>query len=320
MNKYISRILKIFVFLLLIAIIDQVAGIILRKLYFTQKAGQKNALTYAFRDCKADILIFGNSRAQHHYDSRLISDSLKMSCYNAGQDGGHSVLMQYAQIKVLTNRYSPEIIILEFDPVNIVNTAGSYDRLSVLLPYYSEYSELRTIILLRGPYERVKLLSAIYPFNSNVINIIRFNTNTHVARKQDIDGYVPIKDKIMNIGMLERKPETDREDEILSQSVADTNMVEALKNIIVLCKEKNVSLFIVSSPIFHIPNEKPGSPSPAAKTALEIFRQNNVNFLDFSSDSTFTGHLEWFSDRGHLNDEGAKIFTDRLIEKLKNYK
>jgi hypothetical protein len=312
MNLYISRIIKIVIFILLITITDQVVGLILRKLYFNQKTGANHALTYTFRDCKADILIFGASQAQHNFDSRIISDSLKMSCYNAGQDGGHSIILQYAQIKVITKRYSPKIIILDFHPDRVVHFAGDYDRLSILLPYYKDFPEIRSLILLRSPYERVKLMSAIYPFNSNVINIIRFNTNTHAARKQDFEGYVPLKE-VMNIHTLKQKHEVAAQ----SVSVVDSNMVNALKNIIHICKEKNIFLFIISSPIFHTVNEKQSLPSSVSKMSLDIIHSNKVNYVDFSFDSTFAGHFEWFKDRVHLNDDGAKVFTNKLADMLK---
>jgi len=310
LNQNISRVIKIVLFIFIIAITDQVIGLIFRKLYFNQKQGQYYALNYVFSECNDDVLIFGNSRAQHHYVSPIISTALKMSCYNAGQDGGHSILLSYAQIKVITERYSPKIIILEFNPNGIVHYPGDYDRLSILLPYYKGYPGIRSLILLRSPYERIKLMSAIYPFNSDVLNIITFNTNYHAKRHQDFEGYIPLEE-IMNIDMLKKEPKIEK------QSVVDTNMVNALKNIICLCKEKNISLFIINSPIFHTVNEIQSSTSSAAKLSLEIIYRNKVNYVDFSFDSTFTGHLEWFRDRLHLNDEGAKIFTNMLIDKLK---
>jgi hypothetical protein len=309
MNRYTSRVIKILAFIFLIASIDQVVGLILRKLYFHQRTGENYAMTYVYKNCTADILIFGSSRAQHHYDTRILSDRLKMSCYNAGIDGGHSILLPYAQIKVITKRYSPKIIILEFDPDNIVRYAGDYDRLSVLLPYYKEYPELRPLILLRGPYEREKLLSAIYPFNSNIINIIRYNTNTHAARRKDFEGYIQLESS-MNIGMLKKEPGIE------TQSVLDTNMINALKNIISLCKEKNITLLIINSPIYHTVSGGKTFTTLAAKLSLEIIHHEKVNYHDFSFDSTFAGHMEWFKDFGHLNDNGAKIFTNLVIDSV----
>lgn len=313
MNRTISRVLKIVVFILIIATTDKVLGLIFRKLYFNQTTGQNHSLNYALSDCKADFLIFGNSRAQHHYDTRIISAHLKMSCYNAGQDGGHSLLLSYAQIKIMLERYSPKIIILEFSPTGIVNYPGLYDRLSILLPYYQEYPEIQPLILLKGPYESIKLMSASYPFNSNVINIIRFNTNYHAERNQDYEGYVPLKG-VLNMGMLKSNSY------IGTQSVVDTNLVNALENIIHLCKEKGISLFLVDSPWFLKVHEKQRPLSFAEKMSLEIIHRNQVNYLDFSADSTFAGHMELFDDGAHLNDKGAKVFSNMLIDRLNQIK
>jgi hypothetical protein len=238
-----------------------------------------------------------------------------MSCYNAGQEGGGSIILPYAQIKILTERYSPKIIILEFSIAEIVHFKGDYDRLTFLLPYYKEYPEIRSLILLRSPYERIKLISSIYPFNSNIIHIIGFNINTHAAHKKDFEGYVPLKE-VLNIDMLKPESEIARQLEIRTQTVVDTNIVNALENIIRLCKRKNISLFIITSPIFHTVDEKQSPLSPAAKLSLEIIHHNQVNYLDFSFDPIFAGHFEWFADKNHLNDEGAKVFSNMLTDSI----
>ena len=97
-----------------------------------------------------------------------------------------------------------------------------------------------------------------------------------------------------------------------TEGVVDPNMVSALRNIIQLCKEKNIFLYIVSSPLFHEINEKQGPPSSAASLAMEIISTNKVHFLDFSYDTTFLGHMELFYDLKHLNEKGATIFSKKL--------
>lgn len=309
MNK--SQISKALIFLFIVVILDQTTGLILRSLYFQQKTGQNRQLNYVFSQCKADVLIFGNSRAQHHYISPLISETLKLSCYNAGQDGGHSILLPLAQIKVLTDRYSPKIIIVELSPDDIMKFNGAYERLSILLPYYKKYPDVCPLIFLRSPFERIKLISAIYPFNSDVINIIRFNTNTNAARKKDVDGYVPLKG-VMSIDMLRPEPQTGEE----KIPVVDANMVNALVTIVRICKGKSINLFVINSPIYHAFNKKQISASFAAEQFLEIIKYYKINYLDFSSDPNFTGHFEWFKDEEHLNEKGAKIFSTLVIDKL----
>ena len=304
-NRIISGALKIFFFIALIVIFDQTIGSVLRILYFNQKEGQDHSLIHSLSDSKEDVLIIGASQAQNNYDPRLISSALNMSCYNAGLDGGHSIIMQYAQIKIITARYTPKVIILEFNPENIVHYIGDYDRLSILLPYYKDYPEIRPFIHLKGPYEEVKLLSAIYPFNSNIISMIVYNTNSYAGRRRDIKGYV-CKKEVLNKSIIGTQIEKKTE------GVVDPNMVSALRNIIQLCKEKNIFLYIVSSPLFHEINEKQGPPSSAASLSLEIIRTNKVHFLDFSYDTTFLGHMELFYDLKHLNEKGATIFSKKL--------
>jgi hypothetical protein len=315
MNKNISRALKIVLFILIITITDKALGLILRKLYFSQTAGQDYSLSYVLSQCNSDIIIFGNSRAQHHYDSRIISAALKMSCYNAGQDGGHSIILPYAEIKSITKRYSPKIIILEFSPTGIVHFEGDYDRLSILLPYYQKYSEMRPLILLRGPYERIKLLSSIYPFNSDIINIIGFNTKTRAAQKKDFDGYIPLTE-VLNTNMINAKPEILNQLIIRTKSVVDSNMVNSLENIISICRGKNISLFIMNSPIFHEVNESVSPAFPVEKISLDIIHLNQVNYFDFSSNQTFVGHPEWFADKAHLNEQGARVFSNMVADIL----
>lgn len=309
-----SQILCIFYFLLAVFLADQLVGSVSRKLYFTQKTGQSACLNYSLQKCKTDILIFGNSRAQHHYDTRVLSDCLKMSCYNAGIDGGHSILLPYSQIKVMTKRHLPKIIILEFRPSSVEYKEGAYDRLSILLPYYSKFPELRPIIQLRSPSEKIKLLSAIYPFNSDIINLLWFNTNS--ARKKDIAGYIPFVGQVMKINKLAKQSQITAQPQIATYSSVDTNMIIALQNIIRICKEKNISLFIFNSPSFHEFNEK-SLPSPEARLALEIINRNKVNYVDFSFDSRFIGQFQWFKDMSHLNEKGASIYSQIIGELIK---
>lgn len=313
MNRFISGGIKILIFLLLLVATDQVLGLIIRKFYFRQHTGRMHAFTYALRDCKADILVFGASNAQHSYDPRIFRDSLNMSCYNAGQDGGHSIILQYAQIKAITERYTPKMIILDFHPKNIVHYPGDYNRLYILSPYYRDYPVLHPFVLLRGPYEKLKLISAIYPFNSQIIDIIRYNTNTHSARVKDFEGYIPLK-KVMSIDMYN----TDFERE--TQSVVDENMVNALRNVIKICKEKNISLFIVSSPLYRKVNERQIFTSSFAEISLGIINSEGANYLDFAFDPVFSDKMELFTDQNHLNENGATLFTQNLTGKLKNYK
>ena len=313
-----NRLTKLLVFIFVLVVVDHAAGYMLRKLFFNQKASQESSLTYSFFHCKADLLIFGNSRAQRHYDTRVIADSLKISCFNAGISG-YGMLLPCVQIEVILKRYSPKIIVFEIDPADFEYSAGEYDRLSVLLPYYHALSQLRPLILRRSPFEGFKLLSGIYPFNSNVINIIRYNFNfanpfAHRARRKDFDGYVPIVNKEMQ-GTIPNTSSEKAHAAIIDTAVIDTNLLKALERIIRLCQKKNIHLILVNSPVFHNRGDHSVPLSKAAKQVLALIHLEKAEFLDFTLEPLFVGQMELFADRDHLNEKGAAIFTRLFIQK-----
>ena len=315
MQRIVNKLLisKILIYILLFIIMDQTLGYFLHKSYFTQKTGQNSSLNYIFNECNESVLIFGSSRAQHHYNPGIISKSLNMSCFNGGVDGGQSVLLAYAQIKISLMRYSPKLVILELNPTSMIFDRDDYDKLSTLLPYYSDYPDLRPLILLRGPFERIKLLSAIYPYNSNVINIIRYNTNSHAARKLDIQGFVPIENRL-----LTKLPEINNPGEAYYKTPIDTNKVNALKSIINICQQKNVRLVIVNSPIYHQDAEFIKNTLPVTSQIQDIFKSEKITYFDFSNDSLFNQNMSWFGDQQHLNGIGANIFSQKIVKYLKS--
>jgi hypothetical protein len=312
---FIRNLAKLLFFFALLIISDQIIGKLLRNLYFNQKSGQQQVLTFVLSEVKSNILILGNSRAQHHYDSQILSDSLHMTCYNAGLDGGHSILLPYGQIKVLLQRYSPKLIILEIDPSAFEYDKGDYERLSIFLPYAKEYPELQKLVCLRSPFERFKLISAIYPFNSSIISILRFNTN--LSPKITYNGYVPIFNKQLDAStyksFISKYAQIEK-----THRTFDTVKINALKQIKLLCENKGIRLALVCSPFFQSKNDNPIYSNESIKDALSEVCDEDFEIYDFKSDPRFNNHFDLFADYSHLNDSGAKLFTSYLAAILKS--
>ena len=81
---------------------------------------------------------------------------------------------------------------------------------------------------------------------------------------------------------------------------------------------KNISLFVVSSPIFHTINEKQSPPSSAAELSLEIIHHEKINYHDFSYDPVFARRIDLFMDKVHLNAKGATLFYEMIAGWIKN--
>lgn len=185
------RIIANISFLLLVLIIlDYTIGRTLRFFYFKETSGLHYRTTFSMDSTRADILIFGASRANHHYVPEVFEDSLKMSFYNTGRDG-NGIFYQVAVLKSVLLRYTPRIIIFDYAG-SFMKEEKDYNRLSSILPYYKSHGEIREIVELKSPFEKIKLLSEVYPFNSQLLTIAIGNLEINKKRKPDNKGYVPL--------------------------------------------------------------------------------------------------------------------------------
>ncbi|MBC7654344.1 MAG: hypothetical protein H7098_07715 [Oligoflexus sp.] len=297
-------IIKLLVFILLVFILDFSIGNTLRYFYFRQESSLQYQTTYAIEKSKEDILIFGSSRACNNYMPSIFEEALGQSSYNVGRYGS-PILYHLAVLKSVLKRYRPKIIILDLNLREFEKTEDSYDMLSSLLPYYKNHPEMRSIILMKGKYERLKLLSNIYPFNSEMLTIAVGNTEMNKRRHDDLKGFIALRDKW-------KFPVKDYS---FSQNYElDSNKLQAYKTFISNCKNAKIKLFVVCSPYLSKNRFKDSS----IEIGKQIAKKENVTFLDYSNyipliDSTL------FHDNPHLNEDGARLFSNLITsEILKN--
>ena len=300
-NKVARLIVKGFLILMFIIAADRLTGMTLRHFFFSQNEGEQSHFTSVIDSTNSEILIFGSSRACHSYIPEIIENRLHYTCYNAGRDGNF-VLYNYALFKSITKRYSPRIIFFDIRPYDIEYMPYEYDRLSVLLPYYDSHPEIRDIINLRGPFEKLKHVSSVYPYNSLALQILRGNLSVSKSGEPDYKGYIPLHKVLDN-------------QELKSWNIidcnADPNKLSALKDMISLCREKNIRLIFVYSPIWvRMEDSKCNNIIPSLCAA------EGIEYIDISNDPAFMKNPQYFEDLTHVNDEGAKIFTNMLINRL----
>jgi hypothetical protein len=284
-------------------VFDLVIGKTLRYFYFKQIAGTAFETSYVIDSTKAEILVFGSSRASLHYVPQVFEDSLGMSCYNAGRNGNFA-LNSNVQFSIIIKRYTPKIVIFDITPGLLNYNAESYERLSSLLPYYKSHPEIREIIEMRSPYEQIKLLSEIYPFNSNLIPIITGNFEFKGNRQKIIKGYIPdfnhIQDTIL-------KPLED------IKAPLDSIILNSMTSIATTCNQKNIRFVIVTSPLF-----AKYTTNYTGEILNNFAKINHIEYFNFINDSSFIKKPLFFADRNHMNNEGATKFSQIISEILKN--
>ncbi|NPD86988.1 hypothetical protein HNS38_19710 [Lentimicrobium sp. L6] len=293
---------NLFLYIIVIFVLDFSVGSFLRYYYFSEESGLHYRTTFSLEETTADILVFGSSRANHHYVPEIFLNEFNMSYYNTGRDG-NGILYQTAVLKSILKRYSPKIIILDFYGSFEENTKD-YDRLSALLPYYKSHKEIRRIVELKSSYEKIKLLSHIYPYNSMLLTIMIGNTEYNKGRKHDDKGYVPLYKKW-------RLPIETRDSIFINH--IDSNLVDAFCDFISLSKQSGAEVIVAYSPIY-IKNQYDSRIAFAKSTCDSL----NIDFIDFSNDEVFLSNGSYFQDPSHLNHDGALLFSRQLSLIMRN--
>ena len=91
----------------------------------------------ACKESKEDVILMGSSRASHHYVTQIITDSLGLICFNAGQDG-NGIIMQYGRWKMISERYAPKVLIYDITPVFDLMENDNMTYIDHLKPFCSD--------------------------------------------------------------------------------------------------------------------------------------------------------------------------------------
>ncbi|WP_017259310.1 hypothetical protein [Pedobacter arcticus] len=312
-RNVISFFKKLILFAVIIFAVDWVLGLALEKLYFSLKKGQFAQNTYALDEASPDILVFGSSRAQHHYSSKILSENLGYSIYNAGRDG--QFLPYYCAVQaVILERKTPKIIILDVNIWELGPNEQKYMKLAQLLPYVAEHPVLRNYTAKISKFENLKLISKTYPYNSTLLISVYDHLLTNTEPEDD-RGYFPlvgeVSEKMFNKYQTEKK--TYDEKRATQDIEIDQQAVAYYHQFLKKTKDLNIKTYVVISPtVLKEPNTE-------EKSLLESIakKYSNVKFLDFATDSTYNNHYQLFADEFHLNDKGAEKFSKELAELIK---
>lgn len=288
-------------FLLAVVFLDFVAGKALECMFFKQKSGAFHRANLAISETKAELLIFGSSRANHHYVPDILFNSLKMTNYNVGRDGCF-IPYHYAVLQMILKRYTPKEIVLDVTPEDIYEDTNEYERLALILPYYNKHPELKPILELRSKFEKIKLLSNIYPYNSSFVTILAGYFNLNRKKENDLNGFIPLKGKIRI-----SKPSKEEVRKL------DYRKVNLLRDFIRKCKANSVKLIIVYSPNYKLTNH---NEKFVESFVCYISEREKVDFLNFQDHKKFLDSDSLFYDDKHLNYKGAEMFSGLFVDEV----
>lgn len=267
--------------------------------------GERVAKSYhSFKEVDAECVIIGSSRAETGYVSTMLMDSLDMSVFNCGGDG-QDFFYGNTLINCLLDRYSPKMIIWDFKETQL---GGNDDEnLSLIYPYYYENEHIRKVLDEKeGVLFKYMIWCNAYRYNATAGRILRA-VYTPLSTSQNTYGFGP---RQVSASALTLVPK----DKVIEEGELNAKKVAAFEATAKRVAEVGCQLYIVISPMFNDYNED----NCYTRETRALCERNGAIFIDDSHMDGFKHNADYAYDTYHLNVNGAKVFTEKLIEQIRN--
>lgn len=291
-------IVNITIFFIIFVISDYAVGCIIKLMDFS-KGGEIEKIHSIMTKITPDMVILGSSRASHHYESSILSDSLSLTIYNAGLDG-QGTTTAYGILKAISKRRYPRYIICEITP-NYDLYKDNPVELCTFYPYANQ-EEIASLLIDFDPTNRWKLILKSYRLNSMILRLIPALIQN---RNNFKFGYQPLYGTINRIDYHNK----------VKQSKIDINYQ----------KEKYLRLFIEEAIkhnckiLFTISPEFGGGDSSFYDKEKEIINEYGIPIIDKLNDEKIIYNQEYFQDILHMNQSGSIEYTKLIINELRSY-
>lgn len=255
---------------------------------------------YVINKVKANFIVIGSSRAEAHYDSKVIKEAFpEYSVFNCGVDGQ---LFYYinTSFNAIMDRYTPKVVVWDFQLKDLVDDTP--ENLSLLYPYYYSNDCIRTLLDSQDNTLKLMLWNNCYRYNgtaSRILRAMRMNESSKMGFSAHESG-----DK-------SRKIRGD--DMFLKNQELIADKIALLSSTIRRAKKKGIKLVLCVSPMYVNLKGQSGT----INYLRELAEQNNMIFIDDSQLDDFIRQEDYWYDGGHLNSFGAKKFTGILISQIK---
>lgn len=262
--------------------------------------GDYEAVDYLIKDSTDELLILGSSVALNSINTRKLGDSIKVRAYNAGANG-QTFPYYLSMMEIAMRNPSLKTVILGFTESNMSET-GIGSRFIFLVPYYQRgFDGIDQRLENAGPWNSIMLKSALYRYNTIWFRILLYHfINPGIKGDcgfvaKDIPAYFPERIE----GVSDMAPSFER-------------MAE-FDQFVRMCVDGGKRLIVVVPPCFL---------KHSGATDVETYLRQRSESGEFElwfdvHDTSLSKDSTLFYDNWHLNINGANVYTDTIIKRMK---
>lgn len=298
MKKFVLRVMLFFA---CVAVMDFAFSLIFSYLRAHAKGGSTANCEYIANRCQDDIIILGSSRATHHYVPQIIEDSLGVTCYNCGEEG-NGVILAYGRLKMLTERYTPKLVLYELTPdYDYGKLEPNNKYLGYLRAYYYKDGIKEVFKDFDDDLSSLKMMSGMYRNTGRILPVVFDN----ITYRDNQKGFEALN------GVM--KPTQEKPNEKNNVDICiDSLKLYYVEKVIDLCQSKQIPICFMISPRYgmvgvDMTNYYPG---------IELCKRHNVPVYNFIACPSISDHPDFFQDGGHMNSLGAVAFTSLLVDSV----
>lgn len=295
MKKFILSVLLFFV---LVFLCDRMFGIACHYILTHPKDPTMSSDYYVPYATHEDVLVFGSSRANHHYVPGIVEDSLEMSCFNCGKDGT-GIVLHYGWLQKIVERYNPKLVIYDISGFDLYPSNDGKCIRSLRVCY--DHPGIEEIFHDYDPSECLKMSSMLYRYNTQFITIAGYYLYPF---KIGIKGYRPLTGELnpdVEIKAI-NKAQTDKQ--------VDSLKLKYLKAFSEICRKNDIRLIFAISPRYGADDSDQYQP------LYDLCKTYDIPLLNHYTDDRFN-RTSYFKDRGHMNKLGAEEYTKELMKEIK---
>lgn len=289
----------------IVACIDLAAGILFDKYTASHPLkGDYVMADHLIKNADEQLIVLGSSVGLNSVDTKRVQDSLGITAYN-GASNGQAFPFYLTMLKCMLDRgHRPQTVMLGVLDYNF-GDEGCGVRYKFLTPYYGRgLGDIDSIINGGDPLKKALLKSSFYRLNGSWFRILLYNfvspgvsgQNGFIAK--DIPAAFPARTTIDGIV------------DITDQRAAQ------LKEFARLCTDNGIRLIIFFPPRYITPSMS----ATFADNIRKIIGDSRVTVWDDTRLAPFDSDSTLFYDNNHININGAQIYTDTVINRLKSFR
>jgi hypothetical protein len=264
-------------------------------------------------DIKADLAIYGSSRAWVHFNPEILKNRTGLNTYNFGVDGQNFDIQYLRHQEYFENNLKPKLIVFSLDVFTFEKKNKLYNS-DQFLPYMFQNSRYFNTLI---ETENFNLYDFILP------SVRYFGKYEILYKVSESNAYPKFRQKGFRgnkSSWVENQHRALENDSKYTVKI-DGNLISKFIKSIKELKKQGIKLIFVYTPEYVKGQDFVQNREKIFDIYRSLSEEEKIPFWDYSMDS-ISFEKQLFYNSEHLNDFGATIFSKKfskdLLTHLKN--